>query len=525
MIDNLYELNQVIYDVVNRIVDISTQQTTTGNWVISHDDVADIISEEDYLQYFDLIANELSGRDEVLDMDTSDHQFDCVFGLAYCPHYEWEEGDEKVFNCTKEEWEKNFRAQPICHPLSLNRLADIGENAIIAVQEWFDDGIDELTESLGMSMEELQQLGIYDPVPDELDFTYEVLDPQKNRSAQFDNFDDALKAYQAIGSSELKTLNVLLPKGQEREGSVVILQQQNGDDQLFNTHTDLEHIREIRDLFKDTPVEAAFERAKSFVISQWPIAFCVDSYDIQQPIVFKSFEEALKKYNRLGSEDGKTISCMVNDEKGSENGSILLRYYEALGKDIPCLLKKEPPANPHVALAEAKAVLTCYPNDADALVQRDYAEAKLGTNDHNIDQSMDVFVGKWRVHMVPTGGHYGSHNQLVNKDKPLVEFYDMTKIHPDFSPNGQHTGGRYYIDTLLGRDGWSKSEHVGALSLDGDVPAWTVSAAEMRVVMKHLKDFVARVERKPSLGERIDQAEGKKRTPDENEDIPRRPER
>ena len=86
-IDNLRELSEVITAVVNRILVVATENTSTGQWYIDYDDVSDIITKEDYLTYFDLIASELMDREEVLDLDTSDHTFDIVCGLAWCKNY------------------------------------------------------------------------------------------------------------------------------------------------------------------------------------------------------------------------------------------------------------------------------------------------------------------------------------------------------------------------------------------------------------------------------------------------------
>lgn len=82
------DLADVINEVVNYIVRYSCEKTTTGNYVMEHDDVSHIISEEDYLKYFDLIAAELVSREEVLDLDTSYNMLDAVYGLTWCPNYE-----------------------------------------------------------------------------------------------------------------------------------------------------------------------------------------------------------------------------------------------------------------------------------------------------------------------------------------------------------------------------------------------------------------------------------------------------
>lgn len=93
------DLADVICEVVNYVVKESCRKTTTGNYIMEHDDVSHLISEEDYLKYFDLIAAELASREEVLDLDTADYTLDAIYGLAWCPNYEVlpEEKDEEGF--------------------------------------------------------------------------------------------------------------------------------------------------------------------------------------------------------------------------------------------------------------------------------------------------------------------------------------------------------------------------------------------------------------------------------------------
>ena len=55
MIDNLRELNDVVTSVANRIIEVATGNTSSGQYYVGYDDVSDLISYEDYLQYFDFI--------------------------------------------------------------------------------------------------------------------------------------------------------------------------------------------------------------------------------------------------------------------------------------------------------------------------------------------------------------------------------------------------------------------------------------------------------------------------------------
>lgn len=59
-----------------------------------------------------------------------------------------------------------------------------------------------------------------------------------------------------------------------------------------------------------------------------------------------------------------------------------------------------------------------------------------------------------------------------DKDKLGVEVYDTTYAGQDgFDPEGQFTGARYYLETLL--------ESTGGLCPQGYVADWNISASEM----------------------------------------------
>lgn len=101
----------------------------------------------------------------------------------------------------------------------------------------------------------------------------------------------------------------------------------------------------------------------------------------------------------------------------------------------------------------------------------------------------DLYVGSWRVHLVYTGDRYGLDNALIHdKDRTLIEFYD-TDIDLDFDKDvqGMFTGGRYYVETILGDDGIHRHS-VHGLQLDGSVPEWFVSGEEMLSVFKWLRE-------------------------------------
>lgn len=67
----------------------------------------------------------------------------------------------------------------------------------------------------------------------------------------------------------------------------------------------------------------------------------------------------------------------------------------------------------------------------------------------------------------------------------LVDFHDTR--YPQFGHFGQFTGGRYYVETVLGRDGYGPG--TGGLELQGGVDAWTLDAQSMATVRDWLTGF------------------------------------
>ncbi len=160
-IESLEALSDTITAIANRAVKHGTENTSSGNYIMGYDVFADLITEDDFRRYFDLIAVELEKREEVLDLvvDHGAYELDCNFGLAYCPNYEWCEGDESTFGCSYEEWEQT-PARPVSQPLSMRRMAEIGKEAISSTKEWFDHPEEELEGSFGMTEEEMRVFGV-----------------------------------------------------------------------------------------------------------------------------------------------------------------------------------------------------------------------------------------------------------------------------------------------------------------------------------------------------------------------------
>lgn len=159
-IGSLEELSEAITAVANRAVKYGAERTSGGNYIMGHDVFRDLISESDFKRYFDLIAAELEGREELLDLavDKGAYELDCNFGLAYCPNYQFCEGDEEIFG-SFEEWEK-METRPVSQPLSMRRMAEIGHEAILSTKEWFDHPEEELGASFGMTEEEMLVFGV-----------------------------------------------------------------------------------------------------------------------------------------------------------------------------------------------------------------------------------------------------------------------------------------------------------------------------------------------------------------------------
>lgn len=153
----------------------------------------------------------------------------------------------------------------------------------------------------------------------------------------------------------------------------------------------------------------------------------------------------------------------------------------------------------------------------------------LGRNNHDICDILSQTFDKtlplehWTVRLITKGDRYGLDDCLTyDENKPMVSFYDADyKNVGTFGPYGQFTGGSYYLATLQGKDGFSfgAGEHRGELSLMDNVPKWTVSSADMNVIMDWLNAREAQLlkDRKPSLSEQMQSA--KKRT-EQQKDAP-----
>lgn len=91
-------------------------------------------------------------------------------------------------------------------------------------------------------------------------------------------------------------------------------------------------------------------------------------------------------------------------------------------------------------------------------------------------------VGKWTVKVVPASEGYRLTGFPDLDADSIVQFYDNSQSKETFGPYGQFVSSYYLRSTLFERK-WEG----GALSLDGGVPAWTVSAEDYGLIRKYLK--------------------------------------
>ncbi|QIN94747.1 hypothetical protein PP460_gp055 [Streptomyces phage Muntaha] len=94
---------------------------------------------------------------------------------------------------------------------------------------------------------------------------------------------------------------------------------------------------------------------------------------------------------------------------------------------------------------------------------------------------MDVLAENgtaFRVVFLPFGG--SENYPAVKETEPLVEFYDLRYSH---TPDGQFTGCRTTQEDILNRHPFRE------LSLQGDVPAWTVDGDTFSTIHRWLRTF------------------------------------
>lgn len=123
-IRTIEQLSEAITAGVNYAIKFGTDITSDGNGIIGYDEMGGFISKEDFARFFDLIVAEIEARPEILDVtaDETVPEVSVVYALDYCASYEWMNGDESTFDCSREEWEQR-PTKPVSQPLSLAQMA------------------------------------------------------------------------------------------------------------------------------------------------------------------------------------------------------------------------------------------------------------------------------------------------------------------------------------------------------------------------------------------------------------------
>lgn len=81
----------------------------------------------------------------------------------------------------------------------------------------------------------------------------------------------------------------------------------------------------------------------------------------------------------------------------------------------------------------------------------------------------------FRAVLIPAGEDPENY-PAAKSSKHLIEFYDRRYDH---TPDGQFTGGRYFVETFMESYGCRTLE---GLSLQGSVPDWTLSGIDRATV-------------------------------------------
>lgn len=453
MIANLFELNEKVMAFSNYVVKTACEKTTSGQYYVSVDDACEAVglSLEDFFKYKDFIVEELFTREELLEFDYSADSME--FDVNCGLNY-----------CPSYQWcdgdeaifectfEEWFKrpALPVAQPLSVSRMAEIGVDAISYLAYREEKDLESVVKG---------SLGLEDSVAASVIGAVEKREREVVGKLETTILENDAKLKQRDTAVELDTYFTV------RDGF--------GDD--------------IGDKYHPS-YDKALEAFKAYCISG------VDGVDgAMLGIVCKTAD--------------KTHKCvLVQNVVNEYDENVYKPQYENINWDSLVV--------PEIELAALRAKQLRFPFDEVTQNRINELEKQLGCYERGVDTSNDLFVGKWRVHLVPTGARHGFNNNLVNEnEKTLIEFYDMSVEKASF-PYGQFAAD-YYVSTLLGEDSISggpfESMRYG-LCLDGEnAKDWTVSGKEMSVVFEWLRmqplkecDIV-----KPSLNEYIEAAQAK----------------
>ena len=170
---------------------------------------------------------------------------------------------------------------------------------------------------------------------------------------------------------------------------------------------------------------------------------------------YPSFEAAAESFKRHcetyeADADGAWVGVVCNE--GERPIKCALAQYTFSGirsryRSMQDNISARALAVPEVELAALKARQLEYPFDEQTQKRIDELEKRLGVFERDVKTVGDLYVGKWRVHIVPPGGRYGLNNNLVNKhSESSIEFWDMSAKKSSF-PDGQFVT-RYDVDSL-----------------------------------------------------------------------------
>lgn len=143
---------------------------------------------------------------------------------------------------------------------------------------------------------------------------------------------------------------------------------------------------------------------------------------------------------------------------------------------------------PEIVWAVVKGKQMESPYDQGIQRYLDAMEEQLRLNERGLDLPEDLYVGKWRVHIVPPCGQYAYNNTTHDRQHSIVEFWDMGANQENF-PEGQYVRSFSVEDMLSNRLGSSPERLMGdGLCLDSDnSDTRSLSGAEMRQVFDWLQ--------------------------------------
>lgn len=426
MIETLKELNGKVNAFVDFVVKTACESTTSGNYFVSVDEAL----KASEMTYEDFLSYKSVIQNEIAARDE-------VLDLD--------------FNEKEEEFDVNC-ALDYCPSY---QWCD-GDEEIFgcSYEEWLERPAKRVRQ-LGVNPElhavalDLKRANYIDKMCEE-DSEYQKLRETYEAALESDNYDTQDRCYAAMGEIRDKYA-----------AEFDALPQQSEPDVYFT----------VRDGFGDDVEDkyiATFEEALKALK-----AFCAEHSDVAENAMLGMVCKAEDKIHRC---------VLVQTHINKYDRTVLNPMYENISEEALAV--------PQVELASLKAKQIAYPFDEQTQSRIDALEKRLGIFEREVKTTGDLYVGKWRVHIVGSGERYGANNNLTNdENRSLVEFWDMDVNRGNF-PNGQFVS-RYDVETLF-EDKWGASpetlmEH--GLCLDYDNRSyWTVSGDEMTKVFEWLKN-------------------------------------